>query len=504
MNAVPDVGMPAAADAEPAEACRRWHRSSSGRWLLLIAALQAALALRPGLNRNAFQDEGLYLYMGHRMIDHILHGAFLAEHPGGYFSGAPGLYPVLAALADATGGLAAARALSLVFAILAMLATYLLGRQLFGALAGLFAAAAFALCGSVIFQSHLATYDAMAMCLFAAGAWLAVTSARRDALLWAPVVAALLTAAFLVKYATAVYIPGIAVLAAVVGWPRYRWVVVRRAGFMIAAAAAMTYFCLELWGGDLVPGIISTTADRSVLSPAGHAELARMVLIWIGPWLALATTAALLRPGRWPTSAALLMLSVIAPLEQIRIGESTSLAKHVAFGMVFACPLIGDLLARVINRNLWTGASAAALTLSVLLGCGLHFSGQFLSSWADDRALLPALRHNLAIAHGKALLGEEPSAQRYELRTSTAPLQWTDTFSFRYDGKTGQPAYVQAIQQSHFGTIYLTLNTPNGRFINRYLTTTNTPYRLAAKIPSYRHGKRAGLWLLWTPKVDRQ
>ena len=83
--------------------------ASAWLWLPLICAIQVLLALRHGLNTNAFEDEGLYVYTGHRMIQHLLHGVFLPEYPGAYFSGAPGLYPVLAAMADSVGGLAAAR-----------------------------------------------------------------------------------------------------------------------------------------------------------------------------------------------------------------------------------------------------------------------------------------------------------------------------------------------------------------------------------------------------------
>jgi hypothetical protein len=51
------------------------------------------------------------------------------------------------------------------------------------------------------------------------------------------------------------------------------------------------------------------------------------------------------------------------------------------------------------------------------------------------------------------------------------------------------------------GTIYLTLNTPNGKKINDYLTHTETPYRLSNKVPFYRYGDIAGYYLVWTPKV---
>ena len=102
---------------------------------------------------------------------------------------------------------------------------------------------------------------------------------------------------------------------------------------------------------------------------------------------------------------------------------------------------------------------------------------------------------------GAIITGEEPSAQRYALRGVTAPEQWDDTFALLYGNKKGFDAYREAIDQTHFGTIYLTLNTPNGKKINDYLTHTQTPYRLSNKVPFYRYGDIAGYYLVWTPKV---
>jgi hypothetical protein len=104
--------------------------------LAAILCLQAALSLR--MRNTAFEDEALYLYAGHMELVHWLHGVSQQGDYASYFDGAPVLYPVLGALADAVGGLFAARCLSL----LAMLGTtgllYALTRRLFnGDLPGL-------------------------------------------------------------------------------------------------------------------------------------------------------------------------------------------------------------------------------------------------------------------------------------------------------------------------------------------------------------------------------
>ena len=79
---------------------------ASRRWpLLAVLAAQAVLSARLVLSNTAFQDEGLYLRSGHLELAHLLHHAQIPDFAS-YFSGAPVIYPVIAALADQDAGLA--------------------------------------------------------------------------------------------------------------------------------------------------------------------------------------------------------------------------------------------------------------------------------------------------------------------------------------------------------------------------------------------------------------
>ena len=75
--------------------------------LLAILAVQAVLSLR--MQNTAFADEALYLTAGHQELAHLLYGVPLPSDYASFFSGSPVLYPILGALADTWGGLAAAR-----------------------------------------------------------------------------------------------------------------------------------------------------------------------------------------------------------------------------------------------------------------------------------------------------------------------------------------------------------------------------------------------------------
>jgi 4-amino-4-deoxy-L-arabinose transferase-like glycosyltransferase len=474
--------------------------SSAWLWSPLICALQVALALRHGLSTNAFEDEGLYVYTGHSMIQHFVHGTFLPMYPGAFFSGAPGLYPVLAAMADAVGGLAGARGVSLLFAVVATVATYGIGNRLFGKVAGLIGALSMALCGSVIYISHLATYDSMTMAFVALAAWVAVFSAQRNGFAWAPAVSLLLTIAFLTKYAGAVYVPIVVALAVVVGFPLYGWKVVRRGAFAIVGVLIMAFSALELWGRSMIPGVQSTTSSRVVLISAPPSALVKEIATWVGPWLVLALLGGLFRLRRqWALVAILLLGAVIGPADQVRIGEATSLAKHVAFGMVFAAPLIGDLFARVLRKMPVFAAIAIPAALGLLGLSGLQYSHQFLTGWVNDAPLRPVLAQAIAARPGQKILGDRSSPQRYEFREQTKPNQWYDTYYFSYGGQVGKPAYAKAIDQRYFGVIYLDHTTGFGSYIYDYLKQHPSDYQLSATVPRDLRGHLVGHWYVFTP-----
>lgn len=107
----------------------RRRRLVSQALLLVILLVQAALSLR--LANAAFEDEALYVYAGHVEIGHLFYGQIEYGGFGSYFSGAPTLYPVLAAAVDSLFGLAGVRAMSLLFMLVATACLYGLTRRLF-------------------------------------------------------------------------------------------------------------------------------------------------------------------------------------------------------------------------------------------------------------------------------------------------------------------------------------------------------------------------------------
>src|ERR1700751_4852105 len=96
-----EPSVPATALAEETVASHRAERTARlrvpGSWpLLVVLAVQAILSLRLVRADTAFQDEALYLWAGHLEWANLLHGQALPQFPA-FFSGAPVIYPPLAA-----------------------------------------------------------------------------------------------------------------------------------------------------------------------------------------------------------------------------------------------------------------------------------------------------------------------------------------------------------------------------------------------------------------------
>src|SRR5215469_12487373 len=193
---------------------RSWLSSLAPFGLYALLTAQAILSLRLMWSNTAFLDEATYLYVGHVEIAHWLTGSSVPAYPT-YLSGAPVIYPPLAAIANDIGGLAAARILSLCFMLGATCTLWGMTRRLADSRAAFFAAAIFAALGPTQYLGAFATYDAMALFLMTAAAWCVVAGRdRADSTLLVIVGAALMALANATKYATGLFDPVIIGLAA--------------------------------------------------------------------------------------------------------------------------------------------------------------------------------------------------------------------------------------------------------------------------------------------------
>jgi hypothetical protein len=488
---------------------RRQTRVS--RLLLLgVLVLQAILSLR--LRNTAFEDEALYLYSGHLELEHILHNALLYGNFSSYFSGAPVLYPVAAAALNNLGGIAAARALSLVEMLATTTMLYSIARYLFNERAGLCAAALFAVSESAVFLGNFATYDATCLFLLAAAAWIMVFTARSKwplFMLAAPVAAL----AVAVKYAGLLWVPTIAVLPPLVAWPdrNYRaWVYT--VGFA-AEVAALLFGALRLGGKTYLAAIQSTTTHRAQ-GATPVATLLREGAEWGGLIFVLAIVGTIayvwrvrtepderIAPAGGRIRRTLLGLvltgtALLAPLYQVHLHTDISFQKHIGFGLFFAAPMAGFGLARLMGdyfRRPHIGIGLWSLGLVL----GMVQSGHLYQEWPSSAALTAAFETHLKPKAN--YLVEAPEVVIYALqgRSDAQPSQFTSTYSVA--PLTSPANFAAAVKNGQFQVIcYDGDVTPaNDQALGKSLAADKS-YYLANKIyigVSYGAGQYYYIWV---------
>jgi hypothetical protein len=455
----PPVQHPGEPAAKPRPAC-----PLRGAWPLLpVLAVQAALSLRLIWSTTAFQDEALYLRAGHLIWAHWLHGARI---PGfaSYFSGAPVLYPPIAAVADSVGGLQAARLLSL--GLMLAVTTLLWGTtaRLYGRRAALLATALFATLAGTQFLGALATYDALALSLLALAAWLTVRSADcglRARLALLASAGAVLALADAVTYATVLFTPVVIAMAGLTACRRLGGrgalgsALAVTASWLVTAAAAAGLAGRQYW-----MGFTATTLDRPV-STTAITTVAQRAYAWTGLIALLAVLGALLaaRSGDRPRylPAVLAAAAVLAPAEQARLHTVVSLQKHVVLGAWFAAIAAGYALARlsrVAPGRGWAPIMAIPIAASTLFG-SIGQASALVRAWPDSAQLISVLRPALRAYPGH-YLAEDYDVEAYYLRAEAGWRRWSSTYYFSYPGTPpGAAAYRAAIARHYFSLVIL-------------------------------------------------
>jgi Dolichyl-phosphate-mannose-protein mannosyltransferase len=482
--------------------------------LVAVMVLQALLTLR--MSNTAFEDEGLYLYVGHLEIRHFLDGAALQGNYPSYFSGAPVLYPVLGALADSIGGLAAARALSLLEMLAVTGLIYAMSRRLFNERVGLCAAVLYAVTEPALFLGHLATYDATALFLLTVATWMVVRfsgHARPLYLLAAPV----LVLAVATKYATLLFVPSVIGLAGLAAAPRLG----RRAAVNSAALGVVTVALLAgaafLAGPDYLTGFKFTTLDRFE-GTASVGSLTWDVAQWIGvPFLiaAVGAVAYAMRPFTEPgeqlapaggrrrralLGALMAGSALLAPIEQIRIHTETSLFKHVGFGLMLAAPIAGVGLARIIGDH-FRRAQIGIAIWGTSLALGMTCANNLFEAWPNTSVFIADLARYIR-PDGRYLVEvDEVPIYYFRDNPGAQPRQFTSTYYIGYTTEqgaflTGDAGYVAAIKAGYFNVVAFDYQTtPAVDSVLAQTLAADPDYSLAEVIPNGNDTVRQYIWV---------
>ncbi len=408
-----------------------------GGWpLLVILAVQAALSLRLVWADTAFQDEATYLWAGHLEWAHWLRGAVIPPFAS-FFSGAPVLYPPVAALADNAGGLAAARILSLAFMLGATALLWGTARRLAGRRAAFFAAALFAVLGPTLHLGAFATYDPLSVFLVALAAWCAVRPAGgAEGTGWMVAAGAVLAAANAAAYSSALFDPVVLVLALLTALPCGARLAARRCAILVLVAVVLLTAGVLSGGSAYRTGIEQTTLARVAGASSPQSVLAA-AWSWTGLMFVLAVCGVIIswasRPGwlRTLTLAALALAVLLGPLEQARLHTSAALDKHVVLGAWFAAVAAGYAVDRVIavaaaGRMQTLTSAACVLALAFPVGLGAGQSRLLATDWPNASSFVTIFRP-LADRGSGHLLVEDAAIARYYLPAGSQWQRWSTT-----------------------------------------------------------------------------
>jgi 4-amino-4-deoxy-L-arabinose transferase-like glycosyltransferase len=435
--------------------------------------LQAVISVTT-LRNTAFQDEALYLYAGRQIIHHWNGGPVPLDNYSFYFSGYPYVYPVIGGFLDMIGGLELARCFSLACMLGVTAIVYSVTRKLFHQPAALFAAAAYALTGVVLFLGRLATFDALCLFLIATGAAFAVHGGTSKRPWLTLAIGPVLVLAILAKYAALLFVLPVFGLLACVGIAFLGW----RRG-LLRLALTLTAFALSL-------GIAYKTVDRAFFHALAGSTTNRVVVLTapritlfihvlkMGALVFLIAFFGLLLllrlQPRFKVLAVLLFgSSWLVPAYHIYMREPISLDKHIAYALFFAMPLAGYALAWLsgygrqpffsVHRGYWLAGVAMVMAIFTL---GLGQSRTLYANWANTSELSYALHTQLRDGSGR-ILAEDIEVTRFDAMDVTEPWQWNSFYYPYYITPAhhflfGNPALVEAIKTRYYNWVELSFN----------------------------------------------
>ncbi len=432
--------------------------------LLLILALQSAVSL--SLRNTAYQDEALYLFAGRQYFDYYFRGGPPpTEFYATYFSGLPQIYPLLAGALDVFGGLEAARFLNLASMLIATISVYFVAKSLFGRPSAVAAAALFSIQGSVLFLGRLATYDALSIAFVGLATLLCLRASTSRTPLPALALGVMLMAAAATKYVGLLFAPSILAILAIRTWQYHgRRQAIQRTGLAICTMVALVGGLLAV-DPSLLAGLAFTTTQRVAFLSLSRPELFVRAVLLCGPLVVLGAIGLLINRTTSLLLALVLFGSSLLPSAyHIYSTEAVSMEKHVAFGMLFAAPLAGNALARLMaeQRGRFIGMRwLAGLAICVVLfGTGVERAHTFMTNWPDNSTLVHVLRTQMRGGVSRILV-EESEVPRYYMQDMTYYWEWFNLYFFEYRddpkgrGLHGVEAYKAAIDDGYFDLIVL-------------------------------------------------
>ena len=461
-------------------------RARARRWLphlpaAVILTVQAVLTLR--LDNIANVDEALYINAGHAYLTQWSGGPEAPDY-GGFFSGFPLAYPVAGAVIDSLGGLEAARFLSLLLALVAVVCCGSIAAWLAGpdraSVARPVAMAFAALAGPTLFVGHLATFDAPCALAVIGSAALTITRRSYGTAALAGLIAG---GGAVVKYTGAPFIlvtAGLALLCE----PTVRRGFARALVVLTTAVAAVlaVYLPNASW---INGGIAFTTTNREAHNYRELSFLLREYLLGMGLLTLLAVIGLVLLVRQTRTirhaliGCALIGAGLAVALSQGRLHEYTSFNKHLVFTALFLAPLAAQ--AAALPRIRLIRPTIIALSLYLLTVGALYRSDFMYHEWPDFTPVVARI-HQLDQPGTYVAVGAHAMAY---YSTDYPEMEWVEPFTLY---GSGPDQMRKEVDEARYAGIMLTSGETGSDTLDH---NTTLMMDLVGKSPRY---ELAGRW----------
>jgi 4-amino-4-deoxy-L-arabinose transferase-like glycosyltransferase len=340
-------------------------------WLILAVWIVFCLAT---LDYNGpFFDESIYITAGQRTLEgHGYTDGYLV-----WFAGSL-LWPVLAAIGYKIAGLIGTRIIAALLAAVAFAAVVRATANVFGEKAGFWTALTLAFSAPFLSLAHLGVYDLPALAGIAVSFWAIVKMAKSDNRAWLAVAVLAFIFGFFGKYPMGIMVlPLVGVIFAL----RARKAFMDVAIFGLFSLAITLAFYLP--GREQLSQTLSWSIANKPTFDVTLAMIAAAILYVSGAPFVLALIGWLAAKDKHILATILLLSLVIWPAYHLATANPASLDKHLAFGFLFAYPLIGLGLATMWER--WQGKFITLASIAALIVLGYFEIGNYDRAWPDVR-----------------------------------------------------------------------------------------------------------------------
>ncbi len=410
--------------------------------LALAVILAIAIFLRiSNLNFNtAFIDESNYILIGK---------LFLTGGPAQFgnpysFVFSSYLPMILLGAAGSLGGLAGARAINGLFGIVTIIFIYLTAKYAYGKRASLLAALVASIYGPFVFLGEFATYDSLCIMFISISLYFLIRGSAEKSRKLIAISCASLALAVVSEYIALVFLPYFAVYACYKSRTNLKIFIAAAVIPLIAYFLAISSSIHELIAGQIIAVHLFGSPLLDVADTALAFSIVLIVFSILGVW-----------KSRSKISMFLFIGALIIPAVQIAASDGISVAKHVAFSIIFLAPLAGAAASEKWNFKGKDISIALIGCLLALLAVTSAIQLNYLEHSYPNESPVNKFLESRVNTSTKILSEGWSNAFALQDKVKLSNVIGSYWFDYKHDNKTTVEDYTQAVRDKYFDYIVL-------------------------------------------------